>query len=151
MKIELNRVIALCVVLLLASCATPSSTTTVTHAAPSVSAHELAQLYIINVSGPTLFESNQKITDNGEVIASLPRGMYKRMNITEGKHEFRFAAFPDGNRVAKLEAVRGNTYYLAAGYSPSRSWAFPFAGDPMTIKLITEGDAVDLLKEMRPQ
>ena len=151
MRIELNRVTAFFVVLLLAGCATPSSTTVVIHAAPSARTHELAQLYIINVSGPTLFESNQNITDNGEMIASLPRGMYKRLYITEGKHEFRFAAFPGGNRVAMLEAVRGNTYYLAAGYSPSRSWTFPFAGDPMTIKLITESDAVDLLKEMRPQ
>lgn len=149
MRTILNIVAAFFAALLLAGCAAPTSTTVVTHTAPLV--HALAQLYVINVSGTTLFKSKQNITDNGVIIASLPRGTYKRLNITEGKHEFRFAAFPSGNRVAVLDAIRGNTYYLVAGYSPSRSWVFPFAGDPMMIKLITEGDAVDLLKEMRPQ
>lgn len=109
-----------------------------------------ATLYVLNISGPTLFASNQEITDNGVRIASLPRGTYTSLHIAAGAHEFRFAAFPKGKRVAKLNAAQGRTYYLAAGYSPSRSWAFPFAGDPVTITLIQEGEAMDLMKEMKP-
>lgn len=142
---------ALCVAaLLVTGCAGAPETRTATPAQTSASAGE-ATLYVLNISGPTLFASNQEITDNGVKIASLPRGTYTSLNIAAGMHEFRFAAFPKGNRVAKLDAAKGKTYYLAAGYSPSRSWAFPFAGDPVTITLIKEDDAIDLMKEMKPQ
>ncbi|ARU32464.1 hypothetical protein CAP31_12705 [Sulfuriferula sp. AH1] len=136
--------------LLLAGCASAPENQAAAPARTSASAGE-AKLYVLNISGPTLFASNQEITDNGVRIASLPRGTYTSLNIAAGTHEFQFAAFPKGNRVAKLDAAKGKTYYLAAGYSPSRSWAFPFAGDPVTITLIKEGEAIDLMKEMKPQ
>lgn len=112
--------------------------------------HE-AKLYVLNISGPTVFSSNQDFTDNGTVIASLPRQTYTTLRISAGHHEFRFPAFPQGKRVAKLNAEKGRTYFLAAGYYPSRSWALPFGGGPMTLSLLPQGDAIDLLKEMKPQ
>lgn len=108
---------------------------------PTLSEAAPATLYIFNVSGPTLFASNQEITDNGNLIASLPRMTYKQTSISPGEHEFRFKAFPQGKRVAKLTAEAGKTYYLLVGYSPARSWAFPLAGDSMVIKLVGEDEA----------
>lgn len=108
-------------------------------------------LYVINDSGPTLFSSNQDVTDNGTPIASLPRQTYTRLDIAAGHHEFRFKAFPSGKRVATLDAKPGGTYYLLVAYSPGRSWALPFGGDPMTIRLIDEQDAAPLMKVMKPQ
>ncbi|BAK77528.1 hypothetical protein NH8B_2730 [Pseudogulbenkiania sp. NH8B] len=111
---------------------------------------ESATLVVMNISGPTLVSNNQDITDNGSEIASLPRLTYKTLPIGAGHHEFRFKAFPQGKRVATLEAESGKTYYLEVGYSPGRSWAFPFAGDPMTIKIIGQDEAFALMKEMKP-
>lgn len=110
-----------------------------------------AILYVINDSGPTLIPSNQDVTDNGTPIASLPRQTYIQLNIAAGHHEFRFKAFPSGRRVALLDAKAGDTYYLLVAYSPGRSWALPFGGDPMTIRLIDAQDADPLMKAMKPQ
>ena len=110
-----------------------------------------ALLVILNNSGATLMSSNQEVTDNGKEIASLPRSVYKKVLIEAGAHEFRFKAFPGGKRVANLIAEPGTTYYLLVAYSPGRSWGFPFGGDPMTIKLIPEAEALTLLKEMKEQ
>jgi hypothetical protein len=112
---------------------------------------EKADLYIINISGWTLIPGNQEITDNGLVVADLPRETYKRIYISSGLHEFRFAPFPQGRRFAKLDAQDGRTYYLVVGYNPGRSWAFPLAGDPMVIKLVAEEVAKNLMKEMKPE
>ena len=112
---------------------------------------ESTKLFVLNVSGATLIPSNQNITDNGLLIVSLPRGTYKSIRIAPGSHEFRFKGSPKGPRVARLYAKKGSTYYLVVGYSPERSWAFPFAGDPMTIKLVTEDEARMLMKDMRPE
>ena len=112
---------------------------------------ESATLVVMNISGPTLVSSNQEITDNGSEIASLPRRTYKTLPIGAGHHEFRFKAFPQGKRVATLEAESGKTYYLVVGYSPGRSWAFPFGGDPMTIKIVGQDEALPLMKEMKPK
>jgi hypothetical protein len=109
-----------------------------------------AVLYIVNDSGPTLMSSNQDITDNGEQIASLPRQTYVKLDIAGGHHEFRFKPFPQGKRVATLDAQAGQIYYLLVGYSPGRSWGFPFGGDPMTIRLIDEEQAAALMKGMKP-
>ncbi|EEG08727.1 hypothetical protein [Pseudogulbenkiania ferrooxidans] len=65
---------------------------------------ESATLVVMNISGPTLVSSNQDISDNGSEIASLPRLTYKTLPIGAGHHEFRFKAFPQGKRVATLEA-----------------------------------------------
>jgi hypothetical protein len=110
-----------------------------------------ATLFVLNISGPTLFASNQDITDNGKDMVSLPRSTFRRLNIAPGKHEFRFKPFPQGKRVAQLEAQPGNAYYLVVGYSPGKSWAFPVAGDPMTITLVNEETATALLKDMKEQ
>lgn len=109
----------------------------------------VAQLYVLNVSGPTLFASNQDITDNGSALVSLPRMRYQRVEIAVGAHEFRFKDFPTGKRVARLDAEAGQTYYLVVGYSPARSWAFALAGDSMMIRLVSEAEAVQAMQEMQ--
>jgi hypothetical protein len=118
-------------------------------AAPSPG--ESAELLVLNVSGPTLFASNLNVTDNGVLVASLPRLTYRSRLIAPGAHEFRFKEFPGGSRFAKLEAERGKTYFLVVGYSPGRSTAFPFGGDPMTIRIVTEEEARPLMKDMMPE
>ena len=49
--------------------------------------------------------------------------------------------------VLKTEA--GKTYYIAMGYKPERSWAFPTGGDPVFIKQISEEDARPLLQQLK--
>lgn len=107
-----------------------------------------ATLVVLNISGPTLFASNQDITDNGVDLVSLPRNTFRRVSISPGPHEFRFKPFPSGKRVAQLNAQAGNTYYLVVGYSPGKSWAFPLGGDPMTIQTVGEEDAKRLMQQM---
>jgi hypothetical protein len=103
-------------------------------------------VYIFNVSGWTLIPSNQDVTTSGELIASLPRGTYTRVFVRPGAHEFRL----HGRRL-KLEAVEGQTYHVVVGYKPERSWAFPFAGDPVVITQIPQEEARGLMGEMKPQ
>lgn len=121
------------------------------HPAPPPGREEAAEatLYVLNVSGPTLFASSQDITDNGAALVSLPRNTYQRVRIPPGAHEFRFKAFPQGRRVARLEAQAGQTYYLVVGYNPGTSWAFPLAGDPMLIQLVAEDVATPLMQHMQ--
>lgn len=107
-------------------------------------------LYVFNISGPTLFSGNQDVTDNGKLIASLPRLTHTQLAIVAGAHEFRFKAFPSGKRVASLTAESGKNYYLAVGYNPAKSWAFPLLGDSMLIKMIPADEAEVLLKETKP-
>jgi len=105
-----------------------------------------AELYIFNVSGWTLIPSNQDVTANEQLVASLPRGSYKRVYVRPGTHELRL----HGRRL-KLEAVEGQTYYVTVGYRPELSWLFPLAGDPVVIKQISEEEARRLIGEMKPQ
>lgn len=107
-------------------------------------------LFVFNISGPTLFSSNQEVTDNGKLIASLPRLTHIQLPIEPGNHEFRFKDFPSGKRVASLTAETGKTYYLVVGYNPAKSWAFPLFGDSMLIKAIPPDEADVLLKETKP-
>lgn len=106
-------------------------------------------LYVFNISGPVLFASNQDVTDNGTLIASLPRLTHTVLAIAPGAHEFRFQAFPKGNRVATLTAEPGHVYHLVVGYSPAKSWAFPLLGDSMLIKLIEAAEAEALIRETK--
>lgn len=107
-------------------------------------------LYIFNISGPTLFSSNQDVTDNGKLIASLSRLTHTHFPIEAGSHEFRFKDFPAGKRVTSLTAEAGKTYYLVVGYNPAKSWAFPLFGDSMLIKTIPADEADALFKETKP-
>ena len=110
-----------------------------------------ATLYVLNVSGATLFAANQDVTDNGRDLVSLPRMTWKRLTIATGAHEFRFKPFQQGRRVTSVEALAGGTYYLVVAYSPARSWAMPFAGDSMLIKMVSEVEAVAAMKDMKEQ
>lgn len=110
-----------------------------------------ATLYVLNASGATLFPSNQNLTDNGQPLASLPRQTWVKLRIAPGRHEFRFKAFPQGKRVAELDAQPGGTYYLAAAYSPGKSWAFPLGGDPLSIRMLDADQARELMQGMREQ
>jgi hypothetical protein len=60
------------------------------------------------------------------------------------------ARLPFGSALV-LNAESGKRYYLTVGYGPSRSTLFPFAGDPVTIRLVSEEQALPLVSSMRPQ
>ena len=107
-----------------------------------------AQLVVLNLSGPTLIPGKQVVTDNGTVVASLPRLTFKRLPLAPGPHEFRFKDFPRGPRVATLQAEPGQTYYLAVAYRPDRSMAFLILGDSMVIKLLAEAEALPQLERL---
>lgn len=115
---------------------------------PAAPAPASAQLVIYNLSGPTLIPGKQVVTDNGTVVASLPRLTYKRLPLAPGAHEFRFKDFPKGPRVATLQAEPGRTYYLAVAYRPERSMAFLVLGDSMVIKLVPEAEALPQLERL---
>lgn len=152
MKKLLHNILSLIVLMLLGTNpAWPDETTASPDTAVASEPAEHAVLVVLNVSGPTLFPSNQDIIDNGQDLVSLPRSTYKRLLIPAGPHEFRFKPFPSGKRVAQLDAQAGQTYYLVVGYSPGKSWAFPLGGDPMTIKIVNEEVAAPLLQDMREQ
>lgn len=113
--------------------------------APGV-AEGAAELYVFNISGWTLIPSNQDITDNGNLLVSLPRLSYRKVDIPPGVHDLRLHG-----RALIVNAERGNRYFVVAGYRPERSWAFPLAGDPVIIKQVTEEEARPLLQELTPQ
>ena len=117
---------------------------------PQPAAPPQAELVVMNLSGPTLFASNQDLTDNGAPLASLPRLTYKRLPLAPGAHEFRFKGFPEGPRVATLQAESGRTYYLVAAYRPERSMAFLVFGDSMVIKVVPEEEGSTVLKTLKP-
>ena len=41
-------------------------------------------------------------------------------------------------------------YYIVVGYNPSKSYAFPLGGDPVIIKLISQEEGQNLLKDIKP-
>ena len=136
---------------LLVGCASTAPREPVSQAVTSTPLTESAELFVFNISGWTLFPHNQNVTDNGSRIASLPRGTYEKVRIAPGRHKFQLEGIPEGlsgPRVATLNAEKDRTYYLVVGYLPSVSWAFPFAGDPIVIKLVPEEEASKLMKEM---
>ena len=108
-----------------------------------------AELVVMNLSGPTLFASNQDLTDNGAPLVSLPRLTYKRLPLAPGAHEFRFKDFSKGPRVATLQAEPGRTYYLVAAYRPERSMAFLIFGDSMVIKVVPEEEGLPMLERLK--
>lgn len=103
---------------------------------------EVCEIYIFNISGWTLIPSDQELFDNGKPLVSLPRQTYKQMTIPVGMHEFVLHG-----RKLDLETEHGKTYYIAMGYKPGRSWAFPLGGDPVCIKQISAEDAQTLLQQ----
>ena len=92
---------------------------------------------------PTLY---QEISDNGKVLASLPRLTYTVARIPSGAHDLRLHG-----RKLMLIADPDTTHYVVAGDRPERSWAFPLAGDSVEIKQITEDDARPLLQRLKAQ
>ena len=115
-------------------------------AVPQQRPGETAELYLFNVSGWTLIPSNQEVTDNGQPLASLPRGTYKRTFIAPGVHELQVHG-----RKVKVQALAGRTHYVIVGYRPERSWAFPLAGDPVVIREISEEEGRNLIRELKPE
>ena len=103
-------------------------------------------LYLFNISGWTLIPSSQEIVDNGQLIASLPRLTYTRVAVVPGHHELRLHG-----RKLLLAVVEGRTHYVALGYRPERSWAFPLGGDPVFIKEVSENEARPLLNELKQE
>jgi hypothetical protein len=50
-----------------------------------------------------------------------------------------------------ITAEAGQTYYVVIAYKPTRSWAAPVAGSPVLLKELSEREAGELMKEMKPQ
>lgn len=110
----------------------------------------MAELYVFNDSGWTLIPGNQDITDNGKLIASLPRQTYIRLFISPGAHVLHPEPFLWRQEV-KLNAEPGAKYYIVVGYKPERSWAWPLAGPPLLMKQLSEEEARPLLSDMKPR
>jgi hypothetical protein len=105
-------------------------------------------LYVFNISGPTLIPSNQAVAERDQVLVSLPRLTWARLSIAPGAHDL--YAHPFKGRHVAFDAPGGGTLYLVIGYRPEKSWAFPLAGDPLAIRLISEADAQPLLQQLKP-
>jgi len=144
MNIKLS-LFATIVILSVFGCASQTPTV-IKNGQSSTSSDSAAQLYIFNISGPTLIPQNQKVIDNGKVLVSLPRNKYKIVTISTGAHQlgFQYREKP----VVNLNAVKGETYYVVVGYNPARSWAFPLAGDPLVIKQLSEEEAQPLIEKL---
>jgi hypothetical protein len=106
----------------------------------------IAEVYLFNISGWTLIPSNQDITGNGKLLASLPRLTYTVLRLPSGGYDLRLHG-----RALALTAEAGQKYFVVAGYRPERSWALPLAGDPVEIKQITEEQAQPLLQQLKAQ
>ncbi len=102
------------------------------------------EVYVFNISGWTLIPSDQELIDNGKSLVSLPRQTYKKTSIPAGVHELMLHG-----RKLVLQAEAGKTYYIAMGYRPERSWAFPIGPDPVFIKVISEEEARPLLQQLK--
>jgi hypothetical protein len=106
------------------------------------------ELVIFNDSGKTLIPSDQKVTDNGKLVASLARQTYVKVAVAAGAHLLR----PDPylwKQEVRLTVEPGTTHYLVIAYKPERSWVLPAAGAPLILKEISESEAAPLLREMK--
>jgi hypothetical protein len=110
----------------------------------------MAELYIFNDSGWTLMPGKQKVTDQGKLIASLPRQTYTRVLVAPGIHVLHPKPVV-GRHEVTLNAEAGARYYVVIGYRPERSWVAPFAGSPVIMKQLSEEEARPLLETMKPQ
>lgn len=105
---------------------------------------------MFNDSAWTLIPSNQKISDNGQLLVSLPRQTYKKIIIKSGQHILR----PESSsweQVIELNVRAGQKLYVVIGYRPLRSWAIPLAGPPIVMKQLTEEEARALINEMKQE
>ena len=119
-------------------------------ASESGTSSAVAQLYVINDSGPTLIPTNQVVTDNGKRLVSLPRHAYAKLELRPGPHLLK----PDPplwKQQVLLNVVAGNRYFVVIAYKPERSWGAPLAGAPLLLREITEEQAAPLLNEMKQQ
>lgn len=108
------------------------------------------ELYLFNDSGRTLIPSNQVVTDNGRVLASLARQTYVRLPLAPGEHLLR----PDPylwKQEVRLQVTPGSTHYVVVAYKPERSWALPLAGPPLLLHQLNQHQAEPLLREMKAQ
>jgi hypothetical protein len=107
-----------------------------------------AQIYVFNISGPTLFSQDQVVLDNGHGFVSIPRGKYQVAKMATGFHEFSLTYRK--KPVVQLNASEGQTFYMVVGYNPAKSWAFPLGGDPVVLKQITQEEAKPLIEQFQP-
>ena len=108
------------------------------------------RLCIFNASGRTLVAGNQVVTDNGKVLASLPRRTYRCVELAPGDHVLR----PDPylwKQEVRLQVAPGSTYYVVIAYRPDRSWALPLSGPPLVLRQLTQQEAEPLLNGMKPR
>ena len=142
-KIKLSYFVAMAV-LLVSGCASEAPKV-VGPAGVAPSNDAVARIYVFNISGPTLISQNQKIVDNGSVLVSLPRNTYKIVTVSAGNHVLGFQYRK--NPTVNINAVKGGSYYIVAGYNPLKSWAFPIAGDPLVIQQISKEEAQALIEQ----
>jgi hypothetical protein len=145
----IRSVVCLCA-LALATCFAPPEAAAQEPSAAASAPSAAGELYLFNDSGRTLISSNQIVTDNGKVLASLPRQTYVRLPLSPGEHLLR----PDPylwKQEVRLQVTPGSTHYVVVAYKPERSWALPLAGPPLLLHQLTQQEAEPLLKEMKAQ
>lgn len=146
---QLNFLFFVTIVLIAIWGCAPKTSTIIDKQQASVKIDSTAQLYVFNISGPTLIPQNQKVIDNGDVLVSLPRNKYTSIKFSTGQHEL---TFPYRKKpVVNLNVIEGEKYYVVVGYKPTRSWAFPLAGDPLVIRQISEREAQPLIEKLDHQ
>jgi hypothetical protein len=140
---------AVACVMLAAGCAAEPLATEVPEGEVAWSTGRAAALYVINASGWTLIPSPCKVHDKADLIAYVHRGHFQKALIGLGQHDLYVRnAFPSDRPDISLDAEGGASYYLEIAYSPLRSWAFPFAGNPLFVGMITAEEAQPLMRKM---
>ena len=114
----------------------------------AVSTSAKADVYLFNDSGRTLIPNDQVVTDNGRMVASLPRQTYVKLELAPGTHLLKPKPALWKQQVS-LDVVPGRDYYVVVAYKPERSWAVPFAGAPLVLREITAEEAAPLLRELK--
>jgi len=103
-----------------------------------------SELYAFNASGWTLVPSKYAVHDNGNQVADLERGTYRRVPVAAGVHELKAA---DGT--VQVNMLERHRYYFVVEYSPGKSWALPFAGSPMFVGFVPKDKGRALLAESK--
>lgn len=109
---------------------------------------QVGYVYLLNDSGSTLIPGNMNVSDNGKRLVSLPRNAYTVIPLLPGIHLLQPTP-THYNQKVELKVSPGQKYYVVIAYKPGRSWAFPFAGSPVTLREISEQSAAVLLEKMK--
>lgn len=105
----------------------------------------LAQAVVQEVTGGVL-----QISEVGNIIANVPKGSFTSVHISAGKHEL-WVEPPMPGRSVLINVEAGGSSYILLRYSSAKAWAWPFAGDPIEIREISEGEAQERMTKLNPR